>query len=307
MATLVVPVVTITGEPPFFSTLWNSYEPTLLAGATNASNGLLTTFGPELRGAVMLVVIVFAIRTMLRRTDPATLGFTLIRTIIVAALLQATNYNTYVTTFFMTTLPNKIASALGGVVGEGSVPDQFESLRGSVDHMTATLLAQAGILDIGDKIAIWAAGEVCTFMLLIGFLVFFISTALVAVVVPAGVVLLIAYLFDHTRAFAERWIGKMVAYMLLQLFVVILLTIVLTAYQTDMDAAEAAMGGGIDLDQAVNLLFTVAFDFGFGAILMLALPLIAAAIAGSHVSTVVVMPLRIAHTAVRAAASGGLR
>ena len=99
---------------------------------------------------------------------------------------------------------------------------------------------------------------------------------------------MLAYLFNNTRHWAERWIGKLVALALLELLVAIELKIVLVQYQTEMGKVEGLSGSGMDATEAISMLWSLGWIFLFGAVVMVALPAIAAAIGGSHVSNVVV-------------------
>jgi hypothetical protein len=140
----------------------------------------------------------------------------------------------------------------------------------------------------------------------IAFFVDFLATILMAVIAPIGAVVMLAYLFGNTRHWAERWIGKLVAMSLLELLVAIEVKILIVQFGLAVGKMEAATGGGADMLQAIASMWSLGWKFLFGAMAMIALPAIASAIGGSHVSNVVTthvtMAMNAAGRAVSAAA-----
>ena len=175
------------------------------------------------------------------------------------------------------------------------VADQFDKLRSAVNHNAAVLLAaNEGFWLVGNRISISLAAEFSVGALWLAFLIDFLAECLMGVVAPVGAVVLLAYLFNNTRHWAERWIGKLVALALLELLVAIELKIVMVQYQTEMGKVENLSGSGMDMVESISMLWSLGWVFLFGAVIMVALPAIAAAIGGSHVSNVVVKHITMA-------------
>lgn len=292
-------------EPALFQTLYNGFQGPLINGSTNAADALLTAAGPDLAGALGLFVIVCGVMTMVPGGMTwSTAVLNCVRAVAVAHVLTAPLYNQYVETMFLQTIPAAIVAAIGGGNGAaGNVAAQFDALQNAVDHQAAVLMtANAGLLEIPDRISIFLADQFCGIMLMLCFFVDFIAQALMALVAPVGAILLLAYLFRNTRHWAERWIGNMVALLVLELMVAVLLAIILSQFKAYMGASEA---GALSTDSAGNIhqMWMVGLFFFFGAALLLLLPPVAAAIGGSHVSNVVVTHINMASSAASRLAS----
>lgn len=283
-------------EPGMFSNIYNGYAPTLINGSTAASDALLEAIGPELVGALGLFVLVHAVLLILNRMQWNTAVLNCVRALAVSNLLTVGEYNQWVQTTFMTTLPNWIAGATGGQIGIG-VAQQFDDLRASINHMAGVLLAaNAGINPalIANRLSISLGAEFSVGALWLSFVIDFLAECLMAVVVPAGAVLLLAFLFEATRRWFWGWIGKLVSLSLLELLVAIELGIALAQFRSYMATQEAISGTGIDADELIANLWGIGWVFLFGAAMMICLPAIAAAIGGSHVSNIVVTHLNMA-------------
>jgi type IV secretion system protein VirB6 len=280
-----------------FANIYNSYSATLINGSTAAADALLNAVAPEMTAALSLFVIANGVLVMLQKLPWNTAVLNCVRAVAVANLLTVAMYNQWVETMFLTTVPSWIAGAAGGVVGAG-VAQQFDNLRSAVNHMAAVLLAaNPGLLGIPNRMSISLAAEFSVGALWMSFLIDFIAESLMAVVAPVGAVVMLAYLFNNTRHWAEKWIGKLVALALLELLVAIELKIVLAQFQTYMATQEAVSGTGIDADELISNLWGIGWTFLFGAAIMVGLPAIAAAIGGSQVSNVVVTHINMAGNA----------
>jgi type IV secretion system protein VirB6 len=287
-------------EPGIFTDLYDGYNATLINGSTAAANALLGAVAPELTAALGLFVIVNGVLVFLERLPWNTGVLNMVRAVAVAHLLTVGLYGQYVQTMFLTTIPNWIAATIGGApVGVG-VAGQFDALRAAVNHNAAVLLAaNAGISPamIANRLSISLAAEFSVGALWLAFLIDFMAECLMAVVAPIGAVVMLAYLFNNTRHWAEKWIGKLVALSLLELLVAIELKIVLVQYHNEMAKVEGLSGSGMDAEEAISMLWSLGWVFLFGAVVMVGLPAIAAAIGGSHVSNVVVAPIAMARSA----------
>jgi type IV secretory pathway VirB6-like protein len=282
-----------------FADLYNGYNATLINGSTAAADALLGAVAPELAAGLGLFVIVNGVMVMLQRLQWNAAVLNCVRAVAVANLLTVAMYNQWVETMFLTTVPNWIGTAIGGLVGVG-VAEQFDALRFAINHMAGVLLAaNSGISPsmIANRLSISLAAEFSVGALWLAFLIDFIAECLMAIVAPVGAVVMLAYLFSSTRHWAERWIGKLVALALLELLVAIELKIVLTQFQAFMGTQEAVTRTGIDADELIANLWGIGWAFWFGAAMMIGLPAIAAAIGGSHVSNMVVTHINMAGNA----------
>jgi TrbL/VirB6 plasmid conjugal transfer protein len=297
-------------EPGIFTDLYDGYNATLINGSTTAANALLGAVAPELAAALGLFVTVNGTLTFLGRLEWNTAVLNCVRAVAVAHLLTVGLYNQYVQTMFLQTIPNWIAATIGGAPPGAGVAAQFDALRAAVNHNASVLLAaNTGWTPaaIANRLSISLAAEFSVGALWLSFLIDFLAECLMADVAPIGAVVMLAYLFHNTRHWAERWIGKLVALVLLELTVAIELKIVLVQYQAETSKIEGLTGSGLDVTEAISMLWSLGWIFLFGAAMMVGLPAIAAAIGGSHVSNVVVAPIALARTAIgRMVASQGV-
>jgi type IV secretion system protein VirB6 len=297
-------------EATVFADIYNGFSGTLINGSTAAADALLNAVAPELAAALGLFVIVNGVLVMLQKLPWNTAVLNCLRAMMIANLLTVGLYNQYVQTMFLTTLPGWITgAATGGIAGLG-VAEQFDALRSAIDHQAGILwTANAGVLPahVANRLSITFAAQWDVLALWICFLIDFIAECLMAVVAPLGAVVLLAYLFNNTRHWAERWIGKLVALLLLELLVAVELKIVMVQFQTYMGRAEVAFGSGSDNDTLISNLWAIGWVFMFGAAIMLCLPAIAAAIGGSHVSNVVTTHINMGQQAVGRMISAAIR
>jgi type IV secretory pathway VirB6-like protein len=290
-----------------FTDFFDGFSATLINGSENAANALLGAVAPELLSALGLFVIVNGVMVFLHKLQWNAAVLNSVRAVAVAHLLTVGLYNQFVEQTFLVTVPNWIAGIIGGGAPSLGVAGQFDALRAAINKMTGVLLAaNAGISPsmIANRLSISVAAEFSIGMLWISFLIDFIAQCLMAIVAPVGAVILLAYLFNNTRHWAERWIGKMVALLLLELLVAIELTIVLTQFNAEMKKLEFFSTSGMDMDELIMSLWNLGFFFLGGAVLMIGLPAIASAIGGSHVSSVVVTHVNMAGSAVGRAVGG---
>jgi type IV secretory pathway VirB6-like protein len=292
----------------FFTTMFTTYNTSLITASQTVANSLLSIGGPQLTGAITLVIVVIGVMMLFHKMTLADGTLWVVKAIMIASILSTGMYTQYVQTMFLTTIPNMIASTIGTAASGLTVPQQFDLLRSAADHNAAAMLAATSHIDqLGQNISIRFAINGIDFFLFCCFVVDLLAAALAAVVAPAGAVLLIFYLFQHTRRWAENWIGKMVSLMLLQLFVAILLQVIIAQFTGYMRTSEAQSVSGIDIDEAINALWSIAWTFGVGLLLLVSLPAIASSIGGGHVSNLVVAPIRFGQVQMARAVASGIR
>ena len=209
---------------------------------------------------------------------------------------------------FLTTIPSMIASTIGTAPSGLTVPQQFDLLRSAAEHNAAAMLAATSHIDqLGQNFSIRLAINGIDFFLFCCFVVDLLAAALAAVVAPAGAVLLIFYLFQHTRRWAENWIGKMVSLMLLQLFVAILLQVIIAQFTGYMRTAEAQSVSGIDIDEAINALWSIAWTSASVCCCWCRCPRSRRRSAADTYPSMVVAPIRFGQMQMARAVAAGIR
>jgi type IV secretion system protein VirB6 len=277
----------------FYETIYNDYNTVLVTASNNAANQLIGAIGPYLISALILVVIIFGIAMIFQKVDQGEGAMWIIRALFIANLLTPAAYNQWVMTMAQTTIPGALSAALGVPAITPAV--QFDHLQSDVEKITAALDASAGWWNVSAEIRITLAYYFATIPLFIGFCLSIIVMAFVSIVAPAGAVMLVFYLFNGTRHFAERWIGKLISLMILQLFIDILMNVILTEFGMLATRLGTNANSG-DLHERIAILWDYGLGFFIGIMLLIGLPIIAGYIGGGQVTSMVQAPARMAAT-----------
>src|ERR1700733_3754700 len=131
--------------------LYNAYITNLTQTVTNYATQMLGLVAATVNGAIMLYVL-FVGKQLMFGELPAGVGASkMVRAAIVAAIMTAANYQTYVATPITTTLPNFIAGAVPGQHGVTGA-QAWDALLNKVDNFDAQIHSQAvGLAYIGDR------------------------------------------------------------------------------------------------------------------------------------------------------------
>lgn len=158
--------------------------------------------------------------------------------IILMLVRNAGEYQTYVTNIFFETLPREVSKALN--TGGAPSATTFDSL-----------------LDKGQKSAndIWAqsawpvdpltsfAGLVVVFMTFvvasIGYVVSLYAPVALAIILAIGPIFIALAMFQSTRRFTEAWIGQLANFVILQVLVVAVGSLLVTSFATMFTTVEA--------------------------------------------------------------------
>jgi type IV secretion system protein VirB6 len=196
---------------------------------------------------------------------------------IVALSTNLANFDYWVRNLFYSGIPNALGKAVSGasdptgVQGVGASFDQIWNLMW-VD--VGQVFAKAGTFDVGSKIAAMLCGLGVAIDLVVMAAVFIMARFLLAIVIAFGPVMIGTLLFETTKPIFERWIGKMVALVALQVAVVITLTMLLSQNVFFMQRITQSQGNSSAISDIENLAAMVVW-FAMGAFAMYALPAIA--------------------------------
>jgi len=198
---------------------------------------------------------------------------------IAAIVWLATNLNQfeyYVSGLFYYGLPHALGMA---ALGKSPSSDQvvgaaFDSIWNQAWVLAADVVKKAAWYDVADRLS----AELCVIgvsisLLLMAF-VFLMARMLLAVVIVFGPVMIGCLLFDTTKPFFERWVGKMVALVALQVSVVITLNMLLIGDGILMQKIDTASGALTIASDLWNLVIMVVW-FTMSAFTMYALPAVA--------------------------------
>ncbi|MBB4252676.1 type IV secretion system protein [Rhizobium sp. BK008] len=178
-----------------------------------------------LRGSVQEPIVEFAFRAMKLA-------------IIVMLVRNASEYQTYVTKIFFETLPREISQALNS----GSAPSAstFDSLLDKGQKCAKDIWARATwpadiVNGIGGMMAIGASFTVAA----IGYIVSLYARLALAIVLAIGPIFVALAMFQSTRRFTESWIGQLANFVILQVLVVAIGSLLISCIDTTFTAVES--------------------------------------------------------------------
>ncbi|MGO7078569.1 type IV secretion system protein [Rhizobium johnstonii] len=178
-----------------------------------------------LRGSVQEPILEFAFRAMKLA-------------IIVMLVRNASDYQTYVTNIFFETLPREISQALNS--GTAPSASTFDSLLDKGQECAREIWARATwpadiVTGIGGMMAIGASFTVAA----IGYIVSLYARLALAIVLAIGPIFVALAMFQSTRRFTESWIGQLANFVILQVLVVAIGSLLISCIDTTFTAIES--------------------------------------------------------------------
>ncbi|OBY05300.1 conjugal transfer protein TrbL [Rhizobium leguminosarum bv. trifolii] len=178
-----------------------------------------------LRGSVQEPILEFAFRAMKLA-------------IIVMLVRNASEYQTYVTNIFFETLPREISQALNS--GTAPSASTFDGLLDKGQKCAKEIWARATwpadiVTGIGGMMAIGARFTVAA----IGYIVSLYARLALAIVLAIGPIFVALAMFQSTRRFTESWIGQLVNFVILQVLVVAIGSLLISCIDTTFTAVES--------------------------------------------------------------------
>ncbi|WP_313614910.1 type IV secretion system protein [Agrobacterium sp.] len=177
-----------------------------------------------LRGSVQEPIIEFAFRAVKLA-------------IIVMLVRNASDYQTYVTGIFFDTLPKEISQALNS--GTAPSASTFDSLLDKGQKNAQEIWSRASwpidiVTGFGGMLVIGASFLVAA----IGYIVSLYARLALAIVLAIGPIFIALAMFESTRRFTESWIGQLVNFVILQVLVVAIGSLLITCIDTTFTVIE---------------------------------------------------------------------
>ncbi|SCW66243.1 type IV secretion system protein VirB6 [Rhizobium mongolense subsp. loessense] len=178
-----------------------------------------------LRGSVQEPILEFAFRAMKLA-------------IIVMLVRNASEYQTYVTGLFFEALPKEISEALSS--GTAPSASTFDSLLDKGQKGAQEIWARASwpvdiVTGIGGMMVIGASFIVAA----IGYIVSLYARLALAIVLAIGPIFIALAMFQPTRRFTESWIAQLANFVILQVLVVAIGSLLITCVDTTFTAIES--------------------------------------------------------------------
>ncbi|MBY5545192.1 type IV secretion system protein [Rhizobium leguminosarum] len=200
--------------------------------------------------------------------------------IVVSLILGQANYHDYVVSFFEDTIPSFVDQISGSNIPLVNIPAKLDFIFALSQVCFQKIASEIGPMNSQDTLAFEGAQWIFYGALWVAFEIYDACGILTKLLVAIGPLILVGYLFDHTRDMASKWVGQLLSYGLLLLLLNIVATLVIA---TEV-AALAFMLGVINFagTTAAKIIGLYELDMFFlaGDALIVALPMIASNIGG---------------------------
>ncbi|MBJ6133701.1 type IV secretion system protein [Ochrobactrum sp. Q0168] len=207
--------------------------------STGTSNIASWVSGP-LAAALTLYIVVYGYLVLRGSVQEPILEFAfraIKLAIIVMLVRNASDYQTYVTNIFFETLPKEIAQALN--TGATPSASTFDSLLDKGQKCAYEIWSRASwpvdiVTGVGGMMVIGASFLVAA----IGYIVSLYARLALAIILAIGPIFIALAMFQPTRRFTESWIGQLANFVILQVLVVAIGSLLITCIDTTFTAIE---------------------------------------------------------------------
>lgn len=157
--------------------------------------------------------------------------------IIVMLVRNAGEYQTYVTNLFFNTLPQEISQALN--LGTAPSASTFDGLLEKGQTAATNIWGRASwpidiVTGVGGMMVMGASFIVAA----IGYVVSLYARLALAIVLAIGPIFVALAMFQSTRRFTEAWIGQVANFVILQVLVVAVGSLLITSIDTTFTAID---------------------------------------------------------------------
>lgn len=265
-----------------FQTLYDQIQTPFIAGVT----GLVASLSNYARQPVQVALVIYiAISGMvLAMGKGGSAGDTVTHLLKVAIVAwfatDATAYSTWVQQFFMTDLPNDLASAVvtGNGGAAGTTAWAFDMIWRHSWEAGWSVWKTLSVADLGEEIVVVLFWIAALLSVGIAFAIWMMSQIILALYIIIGPLVIVMVLFAPTRAITARWIGGILSSIFLQVGILILLTLTLRTEAGLVTQIPSTVGPNVYV--GLNLLLACIAVFLLCGILAFQMPGWAASLAG---------------------------
>ena len=266
-----------------FTDMATGFGAAFSAGIQSSITSVLSAVATPLMACVTLWIIIQGILVMRGEID-ARGGITrIIKVALVVGILTSSGlFTTYVQTLFITTIPNWVATAVGGSQASiTSTPATFDNMWQVTEHTVETVAKQIAIYDVVDSVSLALIELALMVLLIVTFAIYEFAIIVTGIIVAIGPVVIVGYLFEATKVVTHRWIGVLITYSLLTLLINITLNAVLIGEKNFMREILTQQTSGVAaVPEELKILIELAMFFAMGAFIIISLPASAATIGG---------------------------
>ncbi|MBX4899645.1 MULTISPECIES: type IV secretion system protein [Rhizobium] len=271
--------------PAPFTFIHLLFEATFSVGLEAMLGDIQGIISAPMSACVTLWIIVQGVLVMRGEVDVRA-GITRIAmvTIVTALVLGQADYHRYVVTTFEETIPGLVRQLGTGLPLE-TIPTQLDLMFAASEGMYQRIAVEIGPMDHQEQLAFQGAKWILYGSLWLTFGIYDAISILTEVLIAIGPLMLIGYLFQFTRPITESWIKQLIQYALLLLLINIVATIVIATEGQALRAMLAVIMAAGTTPAKVIGLYELDMLFLTGNALIVALPTMAATIAGGYVSS----------------------
>jgi type IV secretion system protein VirB6 len=284
------------GDPATVDVNWTLFQSVYSAvdlPVVNAVNGVLDALAAYLNPMMIAMLTAYMMLAGLRLAlapngaPMQTMMMDVVRGALVVTLVgNAGNFNHWIGTLFLTTIPNEIGQAVNGSFGAGGTPvnggAQFDAVWNAA--------YKAGLVVYNNLPSVLLKGIALTFCVFvfwflaiasvaIGFLMFLASNVLMALLVAVGPIFIACALWPASRAFFSGWVASCVSTLTAQILIVALMSLMLTVETAQLHQITASPINANEVGQ-IGSLIGVAALLGICSLLAKQIPAVAVGIAG---------------------------
>lgn len=237
------------------------------------ANQVMAQVSGPLRAALVLYVLLYGFAILRGAIQEPLVDFAIrsLKLSLIVMLATTAAYGSWISTPLFHTLPDTLASAIGGQT-TGSAGGAFDEFFSRVGYLGEKIAKQATIqnpMPILVSGGVWVIGALAAAL---GFGIFLLSKVALALLIALGPIFVACALFDASRRYFWGWLSQAVNYLVLMALIVVVFQLILSlvgAQWGAIDGQDPETGGLIFI--ALCLLAGIFF---------LQIPAIAAGIAG---------------------------
>jgi type IV secretion system protein VirB6 len=206
--------------------------------------------------------------------------------IVVTLVGNAGNFNQWIGTVFLTTIPNEVGQAINGSLGGSGPPvnggAQFDAVWNTAYKaglMVYNNLPSVSLKGVALTFCVFFFWGVALAAVAIGFLMFLASSVLMALLIAIGPIFIACALWPGSRAFFSGWIASCVSTVTAQILTVALMSLMLQVETAELGRIASNPANANEVGQIGSLLGVAAL-LGICSLLAKQIPAVAVGIAG---------------------------
>lgn len=218
----------IAGGSSIFQTIWNGYSQIAQQATGQLVADILPVVAATVIGCLQLMVIIAGANLLYGRLSAGEAARRIVTGLVVSALMAVGVFNQYITTTLTQTVPNEITQAIVQGANGATGATGFDSLMNEITHSAAAARAQMPFpFYISERVGMWMAELAAKTFIAFSFIVWALSALTVYFMVPLLAFLAPTFLFNATRSYGERWVGKVIALILAQTIALMVAAVVI--------------------------------------------------------------------------------